>query len=160
MYPIFVWINRTISGEIRTCLFNPGERAIIPSVEVENCKKKGFKSCSLPPTNRRVVQPVTWRDRLITAVIQLLFKLGGRIWDLGRKKCRGGAASTTNFTLQRLITQPIMQRFPNGFFHKVRNSLRNITVFTQIFILRRFAASWSTHRPSGRYFVEIVGLKR
>ena len=33
------------------------------------------------PTNRRVAQPVTWRDRPITAVIQLLFKWGGYlIW--------------------------------------------------------------------------------
>ena len=45
------------------------------------------KSCILPTTNRRVVQPVTWRDRLITAVIQLLFKLGGRIRDLGQNIC-------------------------------------------------------------------------
>ena len=37
------------------------------------------KFCILPPTNRRVVEPVTWRDRPITAVIHLLFKLGGRI---------------------------------------------------------------------------------
>ena len=29
------------------------------------------------PTNRRVVQPVTWGVRTIPAVIQLLFKLGG-----------------------------------------------------------------------------------
>ena len=39
----------------------------------------------LPPTNRRVVQPVTWPDWPITVVIQLLFKLGGRIRDLGRQ---------------------------------------------------------------------------
>ena len=32
----------------------------------------GLQSTIIPPTNRRVVQPVTWRDRLITAVIQLL----------------------------------------------------------------------------------------
>ena len=44
----------------------------------------GSKSCILPPTNRGVVQPVTWRDQPITAVIQLLFKLGGRIPDLGQ----------------------------------------------------------------------------
>ena len=29
----------------------------------------------LPLTNRRIVQPVTWRDRPITAVIKLLYKL-------------------------------------------------------------------------------------
>ena len=40
------------------------------------------KFFTLLPTNRRVVQPVTWRDRPITAVIQLLFKLGSRIRDL------------------------------------------------------------------------------
>ena len=37
------------------------------------------------PTYWRVVQPVTWRDRPITAVIQLLFKLGGKIRDLGQQ---------------------------------------------------------------------------
>ena len=31
-----------------------------------------------------VDQPVTWRDQLIIAVIQLLFKLGGNITYLGR----------------------------------------------------------------------------
>ena len=41
------------------------------------------KFCILPPTNRRVVQHVTWRDRPITTVIKLLFKLGGGIRDLG-----------------------------------------------------------------------------
>ena len=38
------------------------------------------------PTNRGVVHPVTWRDQPITAVIQLLFKLRGRIRDLGRNR--------------------------------------------------------------------------
>ena len=41
----------------------------------------------LPPTNRRVVRPVTWQDQPINAVIQLLFKLGGRIPDLGPELC-------------------------------------------------------------------------
>ena len=39
------------------------------------------KSCILPPINRRVVQPVTWRYRTITTVIQLLFNIEGRIRD-------------------------------------------------------------------------------
>ena len=43
----------------------------------------GFKSSILLSTSWRVVQPVTWRDRPITSIIQLLFKLGGRIPDLG-----------------------------------------------------------------------------
>ena len=41
-------------------------------------------SSILSPTYRKVDQPVTWRDRAITAPIQLLFKLRGRIPYLGR----------------------------------------------------------------------------
>ena len=33
----------------------------------------------LHPTNRRLVQPVTWRNQPITAVVQLVFELLGRI---------------------------------------------------------------------------------
>ena len=47
----------------------------------QNVSTQRSKSCILPPTSRS--QPVTWRDRPITAVIQLLFKLRGRIWDVG-----------------------------------------------------------------------------
>ena len=42
-------------------------------------KKYGSNSFILPPTNRRVVQPGTRRDRPTTAVIQLLFKLEAEI---------------------------------------------------------------------------------
>ena len=35
------------------------------------------------PTNRRMVQPVTYRDQSINSVIQLLFKLGGSILMVG-----------------------------------------------------------------------------
>ena len=50
---------------------------------VLSSQKFGSKSSILPRTNRRVVQPVTERDRPIPVVSQLLFKLGGRIPDLG-----------------------------------------------------------------------------
>ena len=33
----------------------------------------------LPQKNDKITQPGTWQAQLITAVIQLLFKLGGRI---------------------------------------------------------------------------------
>ena len=38
----------------------------------------------LPLTNEIMTQPVTWQDQPNTAVIQLLFKLGGRVPYLGR----------------------------------------------------------------------------
>ena len=41
----------------------------------------------LSPTNERVTRHVTWRVQLITAVIQVLFKSGGRISYLGRYIC-------------------------------------------------------------------------
>ena len=41
-------------------------------------------SCILLPTNRKVVHLITSRDWPITAVIQFLFILGGRIRELGQ----------------------------------------------------------------------------
>ena len=51
------------------------------------CPNHGTKSSILSLTNRIVVQPVTRRDRPITAVNQLLFKLGGRIPALKQSMC-------------------------------------------------------------------------
>ena len=52
-------------------------------LEIELQTQFSSRSCIRLPTNRRVVQPVTWRDRSITAVIQLLFELSGIIRYFG-----------------------------------------------------------------------------
>ena len=52
----------------------------------------------LPPTNRRMAQPVTGRDWPITAVIQLLLDLGGRVPYLDPICCvRRGEWRTENY---------------------------------------------------------------
>ena len=57
-------------------------RDLNPVPHNQRFKTRWSKSCILPPTNWRVIQPVIWRDRPITAVNQLVFKSGGRIRDL------------------------------------------------------------------------------
>ena len=54
-----------------------------PSKHQTCCAILRTMSYIIPPINRKVVQPVTWRDLPIIAVIQLLLKLGCRMPDLG-----------------------------------------------------------------------------
>ena len=49
---------------------------VIGSIVIQKTTKCRSKTCILLPTDRRVVQPVTWQDRPITSFIQLLFKIG------------------------------------------------------------------------------------